>query len=52
VYEARIPRAVAIARAMAEAAPVFDTRFKDSKGADAYRAFVQEFLARTEAAHA
>ncbi len=36
---------------MAEAVSLFDARFKDSKGPDAYRVFVKEFLARAEASH-
>jgi chromosome partitioning protein len=51
LFGSRIPRAVAIARSMAEAASLFDPRFKHSKGAEAYRAFVEEFLASTEASH-
>jgi len=51
LYGTRIPRAVAIARSMAEAASLFGPEFSDSKGAEAYRAFVEEFLLHTEADH-
>src|SRR6266540_2502772 len=51
LYGTRIPRAVAIARSMAEAASLFGSEFSDSKGAEAYRAFVEEFLLHTEADH-
>ncbi len=51
LYGTSIPRAIAIARSMAEATSLFDARFRDSKGPDAYRAFVKEFLACTEASH-
>jgi len=51
IFASRIPRAVAIARSMAEAVSLFEPRFRDSKGAEAYRSFVQEFLTTTEAAH-
>jgi chromosome partitioning protein len=51
VLRTRIPLATAIARSLAEAVPLYDSRYRVSKGPASYLAAVDEVLPRLEASH-
>lgn len=52
VLQTRIPLATAIARSLAEGLPLYDPRYRPSKGPPAYLAALDELLPRLEASHA
>jgi chromosome partitioning protein len=51
VMRARIPLATAIARSLAEGTPMFDPRYRGSRGPGAYLAALEEALPLLEASH-
>ena len=51
VLRARIPLATAIARSLAEGLPLYDVRYRPSKGPAAYLAAIDEVLPLLEACH-
>jgi chromosome partitioning protein len=52
VLRTRVPLATAIARSLAEAVPLYDARYRPSKGPPAYLAALDEVVSILEAGHA